>query len=154
MSSSAPPPPTIEDATRDHSDDIVAIEQLIADVEAGFNANDPDRSVAHFASDASAVDAAGRLARGRDELLEADRTRLAGPARDQHVRYELADVVFLRPDVAVAHKRARATNAAGEAIDVGHSMISLYVLVRQQGRWWIAARQDTIDTSASTTRAA
>jgi uncharacterized protein (TIGR02246 family) len=144
MSSSAPPPPTIEDATRDHSDDIVAIEQLIADIETGFNSNDPDRSVAHFARNASAVDVAGRLVSGRDALLDANRD---GRLADQHARYEVADVVFPRPDVAIAHKRARATDSEGEAIDVGHAMIALYVLVRQDDRWWVVARQDTIVAS-------
>jgi uncharacterized protein (TIGR02246 family) len=43
----------------DHSDDIAAIRAVIADIEAGFNENDAERSVAHFADDATAVDVAG-----------------------------------------------------------------------------------------------
>jgi uncharacterized protein (TIGR02246 family) len=53
-------------------------------------------------------------------------------------------VKFLRPDVAVAHKRATATTQDGEPLDVGHAMIALYVLVREDGRWWVAARQNTL----------
>jgi len=146
MNPPAPWPPTIED-TSDHADDIRAIEQLIADIETGFNANDPDLSVSHFARNASAVNVAGVLVSGRDALLDANRTGLAGPLRDQYARYEIADVVFLRPDVAIAHKLARATSSAGEPIDVGHTMIALYVLVRQEGRWWVTARQNTIVAS-------
>jgi uncharacterized protein (TIGR02246 family) len=140
--------PLIEDTTQDHTADIAAIERVIADIEAGFNRNDPERSVAHFAHNASAVSVGGVQVSGREALLEANRAGLAGPLRDQHARYELADVTFLRPDVAVAHKRAWATTPDGEPIDVGHAMIALYVFVREDGRWWVAARQNTLVAGA------
>ena len=124
--------------------DVAAIERVIADVEAGFNANDPELSIAHFAPDATAVSVNGTLVAGRDELLDAHRAGYAGPLRDQYARYELADVRFLRPDVAIAYKRATATTRDGEPLDVGHAMIALYVLVREDGRWWVAARQNTL----------
>jgi uncharacterized protein (TIGR02246 family) len=139
--------PLIEDTTEDHAADVAAIEQVIADIEAGFNGKDPDLSVARFADNASAVSARGVRVSGREALLEANRSDLAGPLRDQYARYELADVTFLRPDVAVAHKRAWATSPDGEPIDVGHTMIALYVLVREDGRWWVAARQSTLVTA-------
>ena len=126
------------------SADVAAIRGVIADIEAGFNAKDPERSVAHFMPDATAVAVDGTLITGREALLEAHRAGYAGPLRDQYARYELADVTFLRPDVAVAHKRARATTADGEPLDVGHAMIALYVLVREDGRWLVAARQNTV----------
>jgi uncharacterized protein (TIGR02246 family) len=124
--------------------DVAAIEQVIADIEKGFNTNDPELSVQHFTDDASAVSVGGALASGRDALLEAHRAGFAGPLRDQYARYELDDIVFLHPDVAVAHKRARATDAGGEPIDVGHAMIALYVFVKDDGRWRVVARQNTL----------
>jgi uncharacterized protein (TIGR02246 family) len=133
----------MDDAFSDHAADRAAIEQLIADAEAGFNAHDAERAVANFAPDASAVTVRGAHVTGREALREAYRAGFDGPLRDQSARYELADVTFLRRDVAVAHKRAIATTPDGEPIDVGHSMLALYVLVREDGRWWIAARQDT-----------
>jgi uncharacterized protein (TIGR02246 family) len=128
------------------ADDIAAIAGVIADVETGFNTKDAELSVAHFAPDATAVSVTGALVAGRDELLEAHRAGYAGPLRDQYARYELGDVTFLRPDVAVVHKRATATTREGEPIDVGHAMIALYVLVREEGRWLVAARQNTLVT--------
>ena len=125
-------------------EDIRAIEQVIADIETGFNGNDPELSVAHFTDDATAVNVAGLLISGRDALLDANRAGLAGPLRDQYARYELGDVTFLRPDVAIAHKRAWAVTADGEPLDVGHAMIALYVFVRDDGRWRVAARQNTL----------
>ena len=124
--------------------DRAAIARVIADIETGFNTNDAELSVAQFTSDASAVGVTGALASGHDALLEAHRAGFAGPLRDQHARYELGDVVFLRPDVAVAHKRAYATTPEGDLLDVGHAMIALYVLVRDDGRWRVAARQNTL----------
>ena len=128
----------------DHERDRAAIARVIADIETGFNTNDAELSVAQFTADASAVSVAGVLASGRDALLEAHRAGFAGPLRDQHARYELDDVVFLAPGVAVAHKRAWATTPEGEPLDVGHAMIALYVFVLDDGRWRVAARQNTL----------
>ena len=29
-------------------------------------------------------------------------------------------------------------------LDVGHAMIALYVFVKEDGDWWVAARQNTL----------
>ncbi len=51
----------------------------------------------------------------------------------------------MRPDVAVAHKRAWATTTVdGEPTDADRSMIALYVLVKEDCRWRVAARQNTM----------
>jgi uncharacterized protein (TIGR02246 family) len=60
----------------------------------------------------------------------------------------IADVAFLRPDVAVAHKHAWATAPDGGLLDDGHAMTALYVLVDKDHRWWIAARQNTLVPAA------
>ncbi|PXY21024.1 SgcJ/EcaC family oxidoreductase [Prauserella muralis] len=147
MTSVSPQPPTAADATAGTETDIAAIRQIVADTETAFNTNDPDLLSAHFARDANVVNAAGVRLSGRSEIDEANRQGLAGFLRDQYARYDVADIVFLRPDVALAYKEARATTADGELIDLDHTMIALYVLVRQQGRWWIAARQNTLVAS-------
>ncbi|MBK1785775.1 SgcJ/EcaC family oxidoreductase [Prauserella cavernicola] len=138
------PPPALTDTTTDHAADRAAIERVVADTEKAYNTNDPELLTEHFAQDATVVNAMGVLLSGRDTLLESNRAGLAGFLRDQYVRYDLLDVVFVRPDVALAHKGARATDATGELIDLDHAMIALYVLVKQDGRWWVAARQNTL----------
>lgn len=120
------------------------IRQIVADVEKGFNTNDADLMNAHVAPNVSIVNAMGVRMVGREEVMAASRTGLAGPLRDQYARYEVRDVTFLRPDVALAFKEAYAVAADGSPIDVGHAMNALYVLVREDGRWWIAARQNTL----------
>jgi uncharacterized protein (TIGR02246 family) len=136
--------PRIEDTTTDHTADVEAIRAVIGDIEKGFNDNDAELLVEHYAQNASAVAVSGAQIDGRAAMLEVSRAGLAGPLRDERARYELADVVFVRPDVAVAHKHAQAIDAAGEPVDVGHAMSALYVLVRDAGRWWVVARQNTL----------
>ena len=128
----------------DHAADITAIRAVIAEIETGFNEHDAERSVAQFTDDATAVNVGGVLIAGRDALLAAHRAGFAGPLREQYARYELGEITFLRPDVAVAHKQARAIDADGNPIDVDHTMIALYVFVRDDGRWRVAARQNTL----------
>ena len=135
--------PHIEDDT-DHTGDVEAIRQIIADVQKGFNDNDADLLVEHFAENASAVTATGVQIDGRAALLAGSKALLAGALRDERARYELADVVFVRPDVAVAHKHAWAVDETGDPKDVGHEMNALYVLVRENRRWWVVSRQNTI----------
>lgn len=144
MSSTLPQSPTIEDTTTGHEHDTAAIKQLVADVETAFNTNDPDLMTVHFARNASVVNAVGMHLFGWDALLDANRKSLAGFLQDEYVRYDVNDIVFIRPDVAIAHKYARATNAHGELIDVDPAMIALYVLVKEQDRWWVVARQNTL----------
>ncbi|PRX48643.1 uncharacterized protein (TIGR02246 family) [Prauserella shujinwangii] len=136
--------PVVGDTAAGHDADIAAIERIIADTERAFNTNDAELLTAHFARNASVVNAAGMRTTGRDELLRVSREGLAGPLRDQYARYELLDVLFVRPDVALAHKGARAITADGEPLDVEHAMLALYVLVKERDRWWVVARQNTI----------
>ena len=140
MSMSAP---RIEDPA-DHTADVEAIRRIIADVEKGFNENDAELIVEHFAQNGSVVTAMGMQIDSREAMLESARTGLAGPLRDERAHYELADVLFVRPDVAVAHKHAWATDETGEPKNVGHEMNALYVLVRRNERWWVVSRQNTL----------
>jgi uncharacterized protein (TIGR02246 family) len=135
--------PRVEDHA-DHAADVAAIRRIIADVEKAFNDNDADLLVEHFAQNGSVVTAMGMQIDGRLAMLESARAGLAGPLRDERARYELADVLFVRPDVALAHKHAWAIDDTGEPKNVGHEMSALYVLVRENGRWWIVSRQNTL----------
>lgn len=136
---------THEPATSTAADD-AAVRQIIADVETGMNTNDPELMTRHFAVDAVAVGVNGVPHVGR-AALDAAHVAAVGPGgflRDQYARYEVVDVRFVRVDVALVRKHARAVTADGEPIDVDHSMSALYVLTREDGRWWIAARQNTL----------
>lgn len=128
----------------DHADDEAAIRAIVAGVEAGFNAKDVDRSVTHFAADALVVNAVGAVVRGHDDIEAAHVAGYAGFLADQYAAYEVTDITFVRPDVAIALKQARATTATGEPLDLDHAMRAIYVLVKQDHRWWIASRGNTL----------
>ncbi|UYM06392.1 SgcJ/EcaC family oxidoreductase [Solicola gregarius] len=135
--------PQVNDRTGTE-EDVAAVRQVVADIETAFNTNDAVLMNAHFAADATATNAVGQRVRGIEALDDAARSGLDGFLRDQYVRYEIADVSFPRPDTAIVHKLATATDEHGAPIAVGHEMIAMYVLVKEAGRWWIAARANTL----------
>jgi uncharacterized protein (TIGR02246 family) len=124
--------------------DIEEIKQVIADVERGFNTNDAALMNKHLAPDAAVVNAMGIRLVGVEEIMKASEAGLAGPLRDQYARYEVRDVRFVRPDVALVHKEAFAITADGTPIDLDHAMNALYVFVKEDGRWLVSARQNTL----------
>ncbi|NEW39513.1 SgcJ/EcaC family oxidoreductase [Nocardia cyriacigeorgica] len=143
MSATTSEPPVVEDTSVDHTADIAAIEQLVADVETGYNTNDAELMISGFTANASAGNAVGTVITGRDALLDAGRRGLAGFLKNEYVHYEVTDITFLRPDIAIAHKAARATTADGTLIDEDPAMVALYVLVKENNRWWVATRHNT-----------
>ena len=40
-------------------------------------------------------------------------------------------------------------DADGNDLDVGHTMVALYVLVKEGDSWWVVARQNTLRTPFS-----
>jgi uncharacterized protein (TIGR02246 family) len=142
----SPGPTSSISPTTSTAADEAAVRQVIADVETGLNTNDAELMTRHFAADAVAVGVDGRANVGR-AALDAAHLAAVGPGgflRDQFARYSVVDVRFVRPDVALVRKHAAAVTADGEALDLDHTMSALYVLTRQDGRWWIAARQNTL----------
>jgi hypothetical protein len=103
--------------------DFEQIRRVIADVERGFNAHDATLANEHVVPRAAIT-------------IEV--------RPDQYARYEVRDVLLLRPDVALVDVEVHGTTEDGEPIDLDHTMSSLYVMVKQVDRWWIAARQSTL----------
>jgi uncharacterized protein (TIGR02246 family) len=108
------------------------------------NTEDVELSVRHFADDATVTSATGVRLTGRDALVEAHCTGFAGFLKDQYARYTIAGITFLRPDVALVHKEARAATPDGEPTDLDHTMVALYVMAKDGDRWQIAARANTL----------
>ena len=136
--------PDMTDSTADSTDDMAAVRAVIAQTERAFNTHDPDLLVAPMADDVVTVGVNGARMMGRAAVLDAARAGFAGPLRDQYARYDVAHVSFPRPDVALVHKDATATDPDGTPVGVGHAMRALYVLVRGDDGWRIAARQNTL----------
>jgi uncharacterized protein (TIGR02246 family) len=92
---------------------------------------------------ARTITALGSRVVGWDALLDAHQTGFAGTLGEQYARYRVDDVVFVRSDVALVCKQAWATDADGTDLSADPAMVALYVLVREHGRWWIAADANT-----------
>ena len=121
----------------DRDADRRAIRAIVAEHERGFNEKDPERLAAHYRELSWAVSARGVEVEGRAAMRE------AVPA-DQYARFEPGHVEFLGEDVAIMHAYVSAATAGGEALDVGHAMIKLYVFARGDDGWEVVARQDTL----------
>lgn len=125
------------------SRDDIEIRAIISDVERGFNDNDVELSVAHFAEDAIVVTAIGVVLEGAAAIREATTLSLAGALAHATAYYEPFALAYLGSDVAVAQKRAWSSKELAESGE-SPEMTALYVLVRHSGRWWIVRRENTL----------
>jgi PPOX class F420-dependent enzyme/OxyR family protein/uncharacterized protein (TIGR02246 family) len=126
-----------------------AVQHLVDELQEGYDRRDADISNRHFAADLIWGSPFGATLTGYDEL-HAIHERLkergvGGPAS----RYEIVQALSPAPGVVVAHVRRVALDAQGDpaseggASDAGFSEMALYVLVRRDGSWWLAAGQNT-----------
>lgn len=125
------------------SADAQAIEQIITDIERGFNTNNPELMIRHMAEDALIVNPLGEVMYGPRSVEQSARALLVdGPLGETTAHYRLTDLTQLVPGVIVAHKNAWSTRESADAGDPP-GMNSLYVLVNREGKWWIVRRQNT-----------
>lgn len=131
------------------SQDVSAIRAIIDDVEGGFNDNDVERSLRHFAEDAVVVNAVGHVLEGVAAISEAVADGLANKLAAATAHYEPFAIAAVGPSVAVANKRAWSSRSDAEA-GAPVEMVALYVFVRSGDRWWIARRENTLTVQPTT----
>ena len=136
--------PNGQHPTATQPQDIAAIKQIVATIETGFNQKDAAECVKYFTQDATVVNVMGKQALGWPAIYEAHQQGLAGHLRDEYARYDVQNLLFLRPDVAVAHVYGWPITKAGQRIEDGQGMIAIYVMVKADDQWWVAARQNTL----------
>src|SRR5918998_1245290 len=69
---------------------------------------------------------------------------LPGAMQDSTATYEVAHVLFIRPDVAAVKVRQRAVTLDGEPIEGENEGSPLYVMAKEDGQWRLVAGQNTI----------
>jgi uncharacterized protein (TIGR02246 family) len=126
-----------------------AVDDFVAELQAGIDAGDADVYNAHFADDVAWGSPYGATVGGYDALHSIHRKMLGqgvagtGPKS----RYETVYVSAPAPDVAVAQVRRVALDADGRQVPIADASVfsemALYVLVRRDGQWWLAAGQNT-----------
>jgi uncharacterized protein (TIGR02246 family) len=126
-----------------------AVDQFVAGLQAGIDAADAEVYNAQFGDDVMWGSPYGATVNGYETLHSIHRgmfssgVAVAGPRS----RYETVHVMAPTPDVAIAHVRRVALNADGEQIPIDDASVfsemAMYVLVRRDGSWWLAAGQNT-----------
>ena len=147
---------TIDDNTRPtlanvgaQPDADAAIVAFVSELQEGWDQRDAVISNRHFAADVAWGSPYGTTVSNYDQL-HAIHTRLkqqnTGGAAS---RYEIIRAFAVSDEVIVAHVARRALDPEGQPIEPtsettgAFSEMALYVLVRRDGVWWLAAGQNT-----------
>ena len=126
-----------------------AVQGLVAELQAGLDSRDADVYNRHFAADVIWGSPFGATVHGYDRLhaihIQLKREQRGGPSS----RYEIVAVLSPAPDVALAQVRRVALDPDGQPVTPSADLTgsfserALYVLVRRDGTWWLAAGQNT-----------
>jgi uncharacterized protein (TIGR02246 family) len=137
-----------ERAAKDASD---AVARFVAELQAAIDHDDADTYDQRLASDVIWGSPYGATVHGYETLhaIHVRMHRQPGASPASHSRFEIDRVRVPAPDVAIAHVRRVALDAAGRPVEpssdpsVRFSEMALYVLIRRDGTWWLAAGQNT-----------
>jgi len=117
-----------------------AVGRLVSELQAALDDGDADRYDGMFAKDVLWGSPYGRVLAGFPDLNAAHHSLMGAPAVPAS-RYEPVQVIAPAPGVAIAHVRRRAL--PGDTAVPGFSEMAMYVLIRRDGTWWLAAGQNT-----------
>jgi PPOX class F420-dependent enzyme/OxyR family protein/uncharacterized protein (TIGR02246 family) len=125
-----------------------AVEHFVAELQEGFDRQDADISNRHFAADLIWGSPFGATVTGYDDLHAIHARLKERGVGGRATRYEIVQTLAPAPGVAVAHVRRVALDPDGNPAPegdttAGFSEMALYVLVRRDGSWWLAAGQNT-----------
>ena len=127
-------------------DEIISV---IAAYEKAFNDNDAHGMNALFSDDTIFVNFGGNLVFGSEQLHRAQALVFdpGGALENISVRYLVESVLFLTPDIAVAHTRQRSAEADGTLwtgdTDPMQSILTLVLVRDQEHGWSIRVGQNT-----------
>lgn len=121
------------------TEDIKAIEHVVATVERTQRAKDTEGFLALFHPEALWTTGHGKVLIGFDAIAEFTRAVLPGASWDGEVTYRVTHTQFLRPDVAAVKVRQLYRAPGGD-----EEGAPLYVMTKQDdGRWLLTACQNT-----------
>jgi uncharacterized protein (TIGR02246 family) len=113
----------------------MAVGQLVAELQRGWYGHDAEISNRHFAEDVVWGSPDGAIVRGYEDV-HAIHARLKEESGG--CRFEIQSVTAPAPGVAIAHVRRVGLDPEG------CSEMAMYVLVRRDETWWVAAGQVTV----------
>ena len=124
--------------------EIEAITRVVHILEHAQQNELPDEFVGLFRQDAIWTTGGGKRLIGRDEISAFTHQVLPGAMKDSTATYEVAHVLFVRPDVAAVKVRQRPVTLAGKPIEGQSEGSPLYVMAKEGGHWLIVAGQNTV----------
>ena len=124
--------------------DLDSIRDTVAELERARAQEDGAAFAALFAPGAVWVPAQGERLTGWSEIHESTESVLPDAMRESATAYEVAHIMFVRPDVGVVSVRERPVTQDGRTLDGRSEERLLYVMTREDGRWLIAAGQNTL----------
>ena len=126
-----------------------AVDRFVAGLQAGIDSANAQTYNTEFGEDVMWGSPYGATVLGYDALHAIHRrmfdrgVAVAGASS----RYQTVHVMAPTPDVAIAHVKRVALDNDSEPIPIGDatafSEMAMYVLVRRDGKWWLAAGQNT-----------
>jgi uncharacterized protein (TIGR02246 family) len=128
----------------------VAVDNFAAGLQAGYDQRDADVLNRQFAADVVWGTPFGALVNGYDQLHPIHvRFQQQSRPPDLAFVYRVQHVLPVADDVVIAHIARVALGPEGEPLPPSHdpevpfSEMAMYVLVRRDGQWWLAAGQNT-----------
>ncbi|MFD0361960.1 SgcJ/EcaC family oxidoreductase [Nocardia sp. GCM10030253] len=118
------------------------IREVIAELTGAWGRGDADAYGAVFTEDATYTSFLGTYYRGRGDIVTSHRALFGGVLKGTELADDVLDIRFYGPDTAVVNSRGDTYKGRPKR---AHelSKTQTYTLVRRDGRWLIAAFQNT-----------
>lgn len=126
-----------------------AVQSFASGLQAGHDQRDAEVLNRQFAADVIWGSPYGALVEGYDRLHSIHVRFQQKPKEGPEFRYRVRHVTAISEDVVIAHIARLAVGSDGNplppssAADQPFSEMAMYVLVRRDGQWWLAAGQNT-----------
>jgi uncharacterized protein (TIGR02246 family) len=122
-----------------------AARALVGAMQEAFNAKDAEAMARNLSDGATWTNPLGIRVKGREAIERLAGRMMARNARN-FARYDIVDVISVRPDVGIVNLVQVPTDAEGREIpEIGAAPI--YVIAREPGGWKIVAGQNTLIAS-------
>ena len=119
-----------------------AIQQVLTQLEAAWNASDSETYAALFAEDANFIQIYGGQLDGRRAIEASHRVILDTIYKGSQARFTLQSIRAVRPDVVVVFSRAHLKFYQGNK-PLEMDTRPTFIMAKEQGRWQIVAFQNT-----------
>ena len=124
--------------------EIEAIKRVVSVLEHAQQNELPDEFVGLFRQDAIWTTGGGKRLIGRDEISAFTHQVLPGAMKTSTATYQVAHVLFVRPDVVAVKVRQRPVTLDGEPIEGQKEGSPLYIMAKEGGQWCLVAGQNTL----------